>query len=49
MNLNPVPVQDRILFPCFLSSADMVRRSGEQASALPIGSVRGTKGSGQKR
>ena len=49
MNLSPVSVQDRFLFPYFPDRAEILRRSGEHASALPIGSSRTTKDAGVRR
>jgi hypothetical protein len=46
MKLKLVSAQDRVAFPFSSNRADMLQRSAEQASALPIGSVRGTKGAG---
>jgi hypothetical protein len=49
MNLQSKSIQNRILFPYFPDRKELLERSAEQASALPIGSSRGTKGSGARR
>ena len=48
MNLDPVFVQDRILVPYSPNRAEVLQLSAKQASALPIGSSRGTKGAGRR-
>jgi hypothetical protein len=49
MESGQISVQDRILFPYAPDRAEVLQRSAKQASALPIGSSRGTKGSGARR
>jgi hypothetical protein len=48
MILQLASVQEHVLPPRVSTRAELLRRSAEQAAALPIGSVRGTKGSGRK-